>query len=95
MVTTGRPAIRCIKNLETALVSVDQEFDQCNEVWAKGETEGFYTEKFLVWIQFFQCGESISTHSNINYKHVCKQPDFRFYDLAEKRMKEGTGVFLP
>ncbi|CAK9097074.1 unnamed protein product [Durusdinium trenchii] len=36
---------RCIKNLETALVSVDQEFDQCNEVWAKGETEGFYTEK--------------------------------------------------
>lgn len=27
---------------------MDQEFDKCQEVWSKGETNGFLTEELLV-----------------------------------------------
>lgn len=43
------PAPRSVKILQAEIMNVDQQYDQCTEAWAKGETDGFFTEGCLAW----------------------------------------------
>ena len=38
---------RCVISLQQQIAKVDEAYDRCNQVWAKGEVEGFLTETFL------------------------------------------------
>ena len=39
---------RSVHMLTKEIGHMDQEFDKCQEVWSKGETNGFLTEELLV-----------------------------------------------
>ena len=41
-------ALRSIETLKKEISNLDAEFDSCQDVYSKGETDGFLTEKFLV-----------------------------------------------
>ena len=38
---------RCSANLKAEIENIDKQYDLCAEAWAKGETDGFFTEEFL------------------------------------------------
>ena len=48
------PLPRSVQQLKTQITNLDQEFDKCQEVWTRGEAEGFFTEKFLIYNTFLQ-----------------------------------------
>lgn len=39
--------LRCIKDLQGHIQQIDNQYDLCNEAWAKGEAENFYGNEFL------------------------------------------------
>jgi len=42
------PLLRSIQKLKVEIGNLDTEFDGCQEIYTRGEAEGFLTEKFLV-----------------------------------------------
>ena len=42
------PLLRSIQKLKAEISNLDTEFDGCQEIYTRGEAEGFLTEKFLV-----------------------------------------------
>lgn len=40
-------APRSINSLSTEIAGIDREYDNCSDVWCKGESEGFFTETCL------------------------------------------------
>ena len=39
---------RSVDMIKKEIANMDQEFDKCQEVWSKGETNGFFKEELLV-----------------------------------------------
>ena len=39
--------LRCVATLEAEIKKVDQQYDLCNEAWAKGEADKFASDEFL------------------------------------------------
>lgn len=42
---------RSVDQLRKEVVNLDQQFDSCQEVWVKGEANGFLNEELLVLIR--------------------------------------------
>lgn len=40
-------ALRSIADLQKEVTNIDAQYDGCQEVWSKGEANGFFTEKLL------------------------------------------------
>jgi hypothetical protein len=41
---------RSVEMITKEIGHMDQEFDKCQEVWSKGEANGFFTEELLARI---------------------------------------------
>ena len=39
--------LRSIEHLKKEITNLDAQYDKCQDVWSKGEVEGFYTEELL------------------------------------------------
>ena len=45
--------LRCVVTLEAEIKKVDQQYDLCNDTWAKGEADKFASEEFLDLMSHF------------------------------------------